>query len=105
MNKGKPKVMKYFRSGKRKVQIFLDCRKLLLVDPFKYFENYITSDGTYTLVTYYVELHNKEVGADFFKERSLLASRNVFLETRKKFMKSFIWSMCTYGSKARKPGL
>ena len=94
INKTKTKIMKCSRDGSQKNSIWLEGERLAQVNLFKYLGSIITSDGRCEKDIRSRIAQAKEA---FNKKRSLLTSKAKSLPVRKRFIKSYIWSIATYG--------
>lgn len=75
--------------------ITIEGEKIEQVNTFTYLGSRITSDGkNYTDITCRIG----QAKAAFYKKRKLLTCKKINLETRKHFIKSFVWSIALYGS-------
>ncbi|KAI5718650.1 hypothetical protein M8J77_024598 [Diaphorina citri] len=99
MNRTKTKVLVCSRNTEeqRPRPILIENEYIEIVKEYKYLGSLITSDGTSKK-----EIKSRIMQAKnaFNKKKNLLTSRGIDLNTRKRLIKTFVWSVLLYGSEA-----
>ena len=94
INVKKTKTMRISRNGGEIVDIYIEGQKVEQVKKFKYLGAWITEDGRCE-----VEIRTRiALAKDAFTKKKELLSRKMDLITRKRIVKTVIWSVLLYGA-------
>lgn len=97
INAAKTKALVCYKKNIPSINISLENKEIIQVDNFKYSGSIITDDGKSAK-----EIRSRIGQAEntFLKKRKLLISKNMKILTKKRLIKTYVWSVALYRSEA-----
>ncbi|XP_050421358.1 uncharacterized protein LOC126833839 [Adelges cooleyi] len=95
INAAKTKALVCYKKNIPSINITLENKEIIQVDYFKYLGSIITDDGKSTK-----EIRSRigQAKNTFLKKKKILTSKNMNIVTKKRLIKTYVWSVALYGS-------
>ncbi|KAL4152683.1 hypothetical protein QTP88_000516 [Uroleucon formosanum] len=95
INSAKTKTLVCYKKNVPSINITLENKEIIQVDHFKYLGSIITDDGKSIK-----EIRSRigQANNTFLKKRKILTSKNMNIATKKRLIKTYVWSVALYGS-------